>query len=162
MVNAPECSLHSSLSSNSQPNSANICTNFQWTWPLNQFTASSCTDKPAKLILIQPQGVQGGAYVPLCKDRSLRASTPVFDLQTLNQLLKRGHLSIGKLEARDHNSLTIRSLEMIILEIKEKNIGQKTFRPVLMKVHKDGELLQTLIFHDFFHPSSLFGNKNTR
>lgn len=122
VVNAPECSFQNSLSSNSQPNSANICTNFQWTRPLNQFTASSYTDKPAKLILIQPQGVQGGTYVRLYKDRSLKASTPVFDLQTLNQLLKRGHLSIGKLEARDHNSLTIRSLEMIILGTKEKKI----------------------------------------
>lgn len=71
-VNAPECAFQSSLSSHSQPNSTNIYTNFQWTRPLNQFTASNCTDKPAELILIQPKGVQGCSYVQLC-NRSLGA-----------------------------------------------------------------------------------------
>lgn len=65
-VNAPECGFQSRLSTNSQPNSTNIYTNFQLTWPLNQFTASSCTYKPMELILIEPKGVQGCLHVQLC------------------------------------------------------------------------------------------------
>lgn len=57
-VNAKIMVSDQSVKQLSQPNSTIIYTNFQWTWPLNQFTAFSCTYKPRELILMQPKGIQ--------------------------------------------------------------------------------------------------------